>query len=611
MTVLQHPIQNEKKVLEEIQELFNLGLTYYARDQKKIRLLDSTDKGDMWKALGAKFPVYQILTDTNWVSYVKNNLMASLYTISKSADIPHTGEHDRALCLELSALLNHIWDFRRVGYVQFKAGERAALTNLGITMVGWDTTLPGLNIDESSKTKTGNVAFKNIDPMKFMRDPLVDELEDGKWCCYYDRYPSHVFKTDPRYKERFSQVTASGSTAQTLNIPALNDRVPTVASKDHYDLVIFWRRMNDGKIQEIHTLGNQHILHMQDDVMPREFPFALLYCNLPGSGLIGVSEPAKIFADNVAYNLMQSIQLTAEYKNQRPPKFVSSESGLNIPAFVKHGDDADRTFIVNGDASKAVHYHQYPFVSATLPMAMQSLMYNIKDSSGVDDRYTGRDTGSIITTGGTQEMLGRVTLIDAPKILLYEEYTARLAKLVLKNLIVHAPKRTYYVKDTNRLTGPGMEPKYTTITMDFPKIDNDLILNYSVQISSELPKNKQRVEQTAMVLMEKQMQYRKDGSNVELLSEEEFISMLDLPYKEQMLGRMGVQRKLDALEETGQVIYEYQQMLEQGLDPNNAMLGAAQGLSNKRQGLATPFEDQMMGQGQAGNTPIPSGVPME
>ena len=27
-------------------------------------------------------------------------------------------------------------------------------------------------------------------------------------------------------------------------------------------------------------------------------------------------------------------------------------------------------------------------------------------------RYTGRDTGSIITTGGTEEMLNRVTLID-------------------------------------------------------------------------------------------------------------------------------------------------------------------------------------------------------
>ena len=220
------------------------------------------------------------------------------------------------------------------------------------------------------------------------------------------------------------------------------DKPATATSKDHYNLIIWWYRTDDGKINEVHTLDNQYILHRKDDILPSVYPFAELYTNLPGSGLVGVSEPAKIFADNMAFNLMQSLQLTAEYKNQRPPKFVSSASGLNIAAFTRHGDDADRTFIVNGDASKAVHYHQFPFVSPTLPVAMDKLVYNIKDASGIDDKYTGRNTGSITTTGGTQRMLDQVTMIDAPKIVLYEEYTARLTKLVLKNLICHAPKRT-------------------------------------------------------------------------------------------------------------------------------------------------------------------------
>ena len=46
--------------------------------------------------------------------------------------------------------------------------------------------------------------------------------------------------------------------------------------------------------------------------------------------------------------------------------------------------------------------------------------------TGVDNRYTGRDTGSIITTGGTEEMLNRVTMIDTPKIMNYENYTKNL-----------------------------------------------------------------------------------------------------------------------------------------------------------------------------------------
>ena len=59
---------------------------------------------------------------------------------------------------------------------------------------------------------------------------------------------------------------------------------------------------------------------------------------------------------------MQSLALTAEFRNQRPPKFVSNQAGLNIRSFAQYGDDPDKTFIVNGDASKAVHYHEYPHI---------------------------------------------------------------------------------------------------------------------------------------------------------------------------------------------------------------------------------------------------------
>jgi hypothetical protein len=575
-----------------------------------MRLLDATDKGDLWKSIGSRFPAYQILPDTNWVSYVKNNILASIYTVSKSADIIHTGEHDVKLCLELSALLNHIWDIQKVGYYQFLAGERAALHNKGVTMVTWDDRKPGYDLD---KSPNGNVAFKNIDPMKFMRDPFAETLDDSQWCCYADKFPATMLKNIPIYAESFKEFLAQNKGPATVTIPQYNNDRQAAASKNHHQLIMYWYRKDDGNIREVHTIDNEFILHEVDAILPNEYPFAELYCNLPGSGMVGFSEPAKIYADNLAYNLMQSIQLTAEYKNQRPPKFISDQSGLNLAAFTKYGDDADRTFIVRGDATKAVHYHQFPFPSSTLPAAMQSLMYNIKDATGVDDRYTGRDTGSIITTGGTQQMLDRVTLIDTPKVILYEEYTARLAKLVLKNLIAHAPKRSYYVKDTSQMEDITMIPTFSKITVDFPKIDNDILFMYHVQISSELPKNKQRVEAWANMILEKQMQYRKDGTEVEWITTEEWLQFQDVPYKEQMLKRMGVQRELDALNETNQVIYEYESLLEQGMDPNQAMVTAAQGLQAKRSGGATPFEQAMQGQ-EAGMMPggiAPQGTALE
>jgi hypothetical protein len=307
--------------------------------------------------------------------------------------------------------------------------------------------------------------------------------------------------------------------------------------------------------------------------------------------LIGNSEPSKIFANNLVFNLMNSIAYTGEYKNQRPPKFVNAQSNLNIAAFKKHGNEADRTFIVNGDASKAVHYQQFPQVSAALPNMLQGLAQNIQEVSGVDGRYTGRDTGSIITTGGTEEMLNRVTLIDTPKVMCYEHYIKQLTELVLKMLLEFAPKRKYLVKDP---TNTSTEAKWITAEVDFPNLDSDTVFDYAVQISSELPKNKQRVQAWANTMMEKQLQYQKEGMQVEIITPEEWIRMQDVPYKEQMLERMGIESRLNSWIEANTVISEYASMIEQGVTAEDAMALSAQGLDAMRAGVPTPYQEQMM-----------------
>jgi hypothetical protein len=326
------------------------------------------------------------------------------------------------------------------------------------------------------------------------------------------------------------------------------------------------------------------------------YPFAELYCNLPGSSLIGSSEPAKIFANNLVYNLMDSIAFTSEYKNQRPPKFVSTQSGMNLAAFTKHGNEADRTFVVNGDASKAVHYHQFPQVGPQLASMQQTMNMNIKSMSGVDDKYTGRDTGSIITTGGTEEMLNRVTLIDTPKVLNYENYARRLTELTVRTMAEYSPKRTYVVIDDERSTPE--RTVYKTIHIEQDEMDPDAVFEYAIQISSELPKNKQRVQAWANNMMEKQLQYQQDGIHIDVITPQEWIRCQDVPYKEQMLKRMGVQAGLNAWIEAQNVVAEYAAMLERGDLPEEAMSMAADGLQAMRQGEMTPFQQQTMSAAQ-------------
>lgn len=586
--------KNNRITVEQIKEWYDLCRAYYAKDHKRMKLLDATDRGELWKAIGAKFPPYQILPDTNFISYVKNNQLASIYTVAKSAEVQPTSEKDVEIVNHLNIALERIWDLSRIGYYQFQAGERCALLNLGITQVGWDDQITGGSGDSFYK---GNVTVKNIDPIKFMRDPFAVDLDTAEYCMTYDIHHKSVFLSNPAYKDEFLKFKEKTKNMNPLQIPqqGAQDRIPKGNAKDYHTLLICWVRVED-TIHEIHTVDAEHILCYKEKIIPNEFPFAELYCNLPAGALIGTSECAKIFANNVAYNLMDSIALTAEYKNQRPPKFISSQSGLNIQTFAKHGDDADRTFVVNGKASDAVHYQQFPQISPHMAHLKDGMLNGIQLVSGVDGRYTGRDTGSIITTGGTEEMLNRVTLIDTPKIANYEAYTKKLTKLVLSNFLEYAQARKYFYRKPD-------QTKWETIEVDFPKIDSNTVFDYVINISSELPKNKQRIAQMANMLMEKQMQYAQQGQqDVQLITPEEWLMFQDLPNREFMLERMGIQRLTSAEEEVAQVLFQYADLVQRGASPEDAMLATAHTLKNKRAGRM-PEEQPIPAVAPEGNLP--------
>lgn len=569
---------------EHLRSLYDLCVPHYAKEHRRMRLLDAVDRGELWSALRAKVPNYQILTDTNFVSYVKQNILASVYTVVKGASIQPTSEDDKEIIVQLNIALERIWSLRNVGHYQFQAGERAALMNMGITQVGWDP-----NIVSGSKTKSninkGDIVLKNIDPIKFMRDPFATSLDTAGYCMTYDKFHKSVFQEDSRYKEEFEAYLRSKNSDQPPeNLPSYTHELNVPSDKNYYNLVIYWIK-KDGDMWEVHTVNSAHILYSKK-IIPARFPFAILYCNDPANSLVGVSEPAKILTNNIAYNFLTSIAATAEYKNQRPPKFISSQSGLNIQSFSKHGDEADRTFIVNGPADKAVTYQQFPQASPALVNMLQNMQYGIQTVSGVDGRYTGRDTGSVITTGGVEDMLNRVTLIDTPKIATYESYAKALTELILSNYLEYSQTRSYFYK-------PPQQTKWASVEVEFPKIDANTVFNYELNISSELPRNKQRIAEMANQLMEKQMQYRQEGSSVQLLTEEEWLMFQDLPNKEYLLERMGIQRQRNATQEVSQVLFEYSELVRRGMNPNDAIMAVAQGLQESRTGQM-PMPDPAM-----------------
>lgn len=567
-----------KLTLECLKGQHDRAVSAYAKAFKKARILDRADRDSIWEALNMKFPPYQILNETKHVSYIKNNFLASIYSVGKSAQLVPTSENDKQVVEDINQFLNHFWSAARVGFFQFQAGERAALINLGITQVGWDNNMIGGNRSESFYK--GAPVYKNINPLKFMRDPYAVDLESASYCITWDDYHKEVILAHPGYSAAFkeflaSEVRNSGGASSAENFQTDAPKESVTGQPNYYRVIIHWVREGK-KIHEIHTINNMFTLQVKEDIKPSEFPFALCYCNLPNEDLIGNSEAAKIFANSVAYNYNISNILTADYKNLRPPRFVNTQSGLNIAAFAKCGNDADRVFPVTGDASKAVHYQQYPNIGAQSSALMGALNNDVQIISGVDGKYTGRDTGSVTTTGGVQDLLSQATLIDAPKIVTYEEYALRLTKLTLANFIEHGGKRTYLVPD------PHSPTTHISKTIDFAKVPADSIFSYEIMISSELPKNKQRMAEFATSLMEMQMQYSQSGQEVDLITPEEWLMFQDPPFREYMLERMGMQRHADLVEQVAQTVVAFSELAKSGMDPQDAIGAIAQNLKEQK-----------------------------
>lgn len=573
--------EEDKRLLAKLRENFANARSEYSKAHRRMRKLDAIDNGDLWKIMGAKYPKYQILPDTNHVAYIKNNILASIYTVGRCANIIPTSEADTELCVQLNNMITYLWGKYNVPMYQMRAGERAALLNLGVTQVGWDNS----TLESKKPVRKGKLKLKNINPLQYMRDPAVDNLDDAAYVITWERYADSVLLKHPLYGEKVKAILLTQKDSDTdlgSTVVPITDKVsaPNATKKGYHTVYTHFIRTPEGTIDEIHTLDNRHILYKKEDIHPRRFPFAELYCNLPNKNLVGTSEPAKIFANSLAYNLMNSILLTAEYKNQRPPKFISSASGLNVAAFTKHGNDADRTFIVQGDASKAVHYHQFPTPNATILNDMALLSNDIKNASGIDDRYTGRDTGSILTTGGMENMLAQVTMVDTFRIALYEEYSIRLTELILSNFIANAASRKYFFKRAD--TG-----EFVSAEVDFPHVDEDTLFDYEIAISSYLPKNKAQIKQMADTLMEKQMQYGSAGTDVDLITPQEWLQFQDFPLAEKMMERMGVQRSLNWQQASAQIIEQYTTLVENGIDPSQAIEMTADTMSAQQQGDGT------------------------
>ena len=549
--------------LSDLVSSYDEAYSIYQPLFKRMRLLDATDKGKLWKAINAVLPAYQLLPDTNHVAKTKLNIISNLYAVGRSAEFQPRTEDEVNLAIQWGNVLDHIWDKENVPYVQMQTGSYAAIHNLGVTHVSYNA-------------ETKRPVYTALNPMRYMRDPYVKDVRDAQYTITWDWYHESALANDPLYKDEWKKLKgrykgmASNTTAETER---LSDTAKSKSLK-HHKVLIFTYWFNS-KMYEVHTLDNQEVLHVKE-VKPARIPYAELYCNLPDDDVVGISPASLIFASSVVYNIMTSMMATAEYKNQRPPRFIDRNAGIDLRSFIQHGNDADYTFLADR-IKDVVNYHNFPQVSQVAPMLLNILSKDMGDVSGVTDKYMGKDTGSILTTGGIQDMLDQVTMIDQPKIVNYQIYTKQLTALTLDVMREFGIKTTYYFKDS--------KGKFQQAEVDFTDLPDDVHEHLSMNISPHLPKTRARNAQTANMMMEKQMQYASTGQRTQLISPEEWLELQDLPQKERMMERMKQERSTDFLEVSSRIITTYATLTGKGVAPEEALIQTASMISETPTGM--------------------------
>lgn len=562
-----------------IMELFNHFAAGRKNYERLWKVLDAYDKGDFWTIINNKLPDYSVKPDTNWINYVKTNYVNSLYVGSYRGIVVPRKYNFNQQALAINEFIEYIFNKLDIPGVQMQIGERAALLNFGAVEFGWKSDI----IDGAENLFTGELEVKPIDNLALYLDPAVKDYLKGRAIFIAEQVSLTELKNEPRFAKRAMKYEAlfkEGNNIPTFETEVYyNDR-----KRDGKDntvrLITCYYKHSDKetgqyRIDKLWLINDGFILDIQPDIKPKQFPIRVLYAEKPTSDCYGTPKTKLVLYNAMSINILDSIDSTLVYSALKRPKIISRRSGLNETLFAKEGNNPDRLWVVTGDPNNVVRYIDIPELPQDRILLKQRLELGIMRVSGVDDTYTGRDTGSIQTTGGMDIMNQRLTMSDNGRIANLQEWVKSVTELIMLFYLENGGKKREFpvINQANEIQ--------QIKDLDFEDMRaHDVKFDFVCNITPNLPTNLVRLGEIANQLMEKQMQY---NSQPPLITIEEWLMYQDFPQKYQILKRMKDDRMRNDVEELQSDIINYAGLVQQGVRPESAVNMLAQERQLKRE----------------------------
>ncbi len=574
--------------IQEVDELRKHFKSRRARKERMWKLIDAYDSGEFWDTLRTKLPQHQIIPDTNYVYYVKDNIVNSTFSAPYIADVlPIDGGSDKDddELYEETRTLNKFIEFeynrQELGHKQLQLGSRTALLNVSFLQCGWDNSESFTINDIKNK---GQMEFIPRDAMAVLLDPNYEDFQEGRavYILTEDSYENTIAKY-PQAKDELlddkDQKEEDKNKMQYINTSSQADvgkgyhtKGVTPMAEGMVAIFIAFKKtaLEKGgyRVDQIIYTDNLVILETKKGIKPNYFPLVALYASPPERDGYGVGVVERILKNALSLNILDSIAVTHTYAAQRTPILLDTRSGLLPERIKKDLNMPDRIFPIHeGDVTKTVHRLDFPALPDNLQVIAERLEQSIARITGIDDKYTGRDTASVTTTGGMERLQSRATMTDNTRIQMIEKYARDLTRTILDFYVYYGGERSFVTNATYE------ENERKALEVDFTEYkgkyhDNITKFAYHIDASPLLPKNRQRLAESANMIMQVQMQYQ---GEIELLSPEEWLFFQDFPQKDMILDRMKLDRLRNDYEDISAEIASFGAMTEEGMRPEEAV----------------------------------------
>lgn len=584
--------------LEEVTKLRDSFKTHRRKKENYWKLIDAYDSGEFWDTMRKNVPKHYIIPDTNYIFYVSNNIIGSTYSSPYFADVLPTNPDDKEGARILNKFLEYKHNEKDMGLKQLQMGTRAAKINVGWLQIGWNKDI---EVKVQNETYKGDIEYTVRDTMSVLIDPNYSDYQKGRAAFITtEESLQNLLSLYPNSKDELLEMynrNSDNNKNKEIDFSGMNMKGTADTGKDYINLdvtpmqegmvsvtIAYYKRAEESggmRIDWMVIANDEIVLTDVKGVKPNYFPIIPLYDQPPIKDGYGISTCQRILKNALAINILDAIAVTHVYASQRTPMILDMRSGISPMRLKKDMNNPDRIFTSRGeiDIDKIIQRLEYSDLPNSLPLIRQSLVDGIEMITGIDEKYTGRDTGSVTTTGGMERLQSRSSMTDNIRIAMIEKYAKDWTKMSLDFFILFAKERTFVT------TASYQEQVEEVLTVDFTKYKEFAgelghSIPMSINASPLLPKNRARLAEAANQIMQVQMQYQ---GQIELLTPEEWLYYQDFPQNDIILDRMKMDRLRNDKEDITAELQNFAGMTESGMRPEAAVDQLAKERAIKRE----------------------------